>query len=152
MNLKKAILLLAGTALFSGMLAASVWAQTGCVGSQCNGRDPQSSGCGSDAKTIGENSTTYWDGVGRYTLRVQLRYSPRCQAGWIIADRVMKGSQFILRDAKSNNLLQYTANVNGQVRGDMSGERNRGFQACVSLPSGQNRPGMFCTNPVPNPS
>lgn len=164
MNKKKLVFSLGasgllGTAVISGVMAASVWAQSqpNCVGSGCNGGDPFSSKCGEDAKTIGENSTTYWDGIWRYTLRVQLRYSPRCQAGWVIADRVMRNSQLSLRDASDpddpnggKNLITTTANVNGQVRGDMW--ERQGYRACVSLPSGQSRPGIFCTSAVPNPS
>ena len=151
MKLKNTILSLAGTVVFVGAVAANVWAQTGCVGSQCNGRDPITNGCDRDVKTIGQTSTTYWDGIFKYTLLIELKYSPKCKAGWVKANRVMRNSLIILRDANNKNLITTTANVTGQVFGDMW-EKSKGLKACVSLPQGQSRPATVCTSAVPNPS
>jgi len=47
-----------------------------CVGTSCNGRDPQSTGCGADARTLEDVADT----GGWVTL--ELRYSPSCYAVW----------------------------------------------------------------------
>lgn len=55
-------------------IAAPAFASVGCNGSSCDAQDPQSEGCASDARDLDE--FTYYD------LRVELRYSPACQATW----------------------------------------------------------------------
>ncbi|MDV9193477.1 DUF2690 domain-containing protein [Streptomyces sp. SR27] len=66
----------AGSALAlaaSGLLLASspASAATSCYGSDCTGKDPSTTVCQNDARTV---ATT---GLG-----VELRYSPTCRAAW----------------------------------------------------------------------
>ncbi|GGQ34138.1 MULTISPECIES: DUF2690 domain-containing protein [Streptomyces] len=58
----------------SGLLFASTPASaaTSCLGSTCTGKDPATTTCQNDAKTV------YWDGW----FNVELRYSPSCRAAW----------------------------------------------------------------------
>jgi hypothetical protein len=54
---------------------AHAQAKTGCTGMSCRGRDPQAMGCSRDARTL---ATAY----AHRNFRVELRYSPTCNARW----------------------------------------------------------------------
>ncbi|MER5645085.1 DUF2690 domain-containing protein [Streptosporangium sp. NPDC002524] len=75
---KKAIVLAMVIALLSALAPAASAKTTGllCRGTQCNGVDPQTSGCGNDARTL----ETVEDTGGWVIL--ELRYSPTCYAVW----------------------------------------------------------------------
>lgn len=70
---------LAAFVMLAGMTAAPVMAAApdapGCVGAGCRGRDPQAMGCAADARTL---ASAYAGNL----YRVDLRYSPRCNARW----------------------------------------------------------------------
>ncbi|MFE0582417.1 DUF2690 domain-containing protein [Streptomyces sp. NPDC058874] len=57
----------------SGLLMASTPASaaTSCLGSTCTGKDPSTTTCQNDARTV---KTASWG--------VELRYSPSCRAAW----------------------------------------------------------------------
>jgi hypothetical protein len=65
-----AVMALAASGLLFGT-ASPASAATSCYGSTCNGINPATSVCQSDAKTV----YTTWSGV-------ELRYSPTCRAAW----------------------------------------------------------------------
>ncbi|MFL6127153.1 DUF2690 domain-containing protein [Actinophytocola sp.] len=63
------------------VLALSLWvaapaqaAAASCPGGSCTDKDPQAQGCTADAKTVREFTNL--------ALRIELRYSARCQALW----------------------------------------------------------------------
>ena len=64
---------MAGLLTFPNSASAKV-AKPGCYGSGCNGKDPQTMGCAADARTLASRSA--------YGIRVELRYSKRCNARW----------------------------------------------------------------------
>jgi hypothetical protein len=57
-------------------ISAASAAAPPCHGTSCNGRDPQTTGCGRDARTLEDVEDT----GGWVTL--ELRYSPSCYAAW----------------------------------------------------------------------
>jgi hypothetical protein len=65
--------LLCGTLAVAAPAAQAAPAAT-CVGSQCNGREPNGTTCAGDAVTVRQVSS-----AGR---SIQLRYSPSCRAAW----------------------------------------------------------------------
>lgn len=76
--LKKRIALIVGAIalmLASVLSTSPAYAATGCYGSTCKGKDPQSMGCATDAFTGAQKTSP----DGRI---VQLRYSPACGAAW----------------------------------------------------------------------
>ena len=75
-----AALLVVGGGLLSPMPAQ---AAVGCTGASCQGKDPNAMGCDADAVTRGEFTTD--------TIRIELRYSRNCFAGWVRATAVKKG-------------------------------------------------------------
>lgn len=64
------MLLMAGTVL----VAPAAQAAPSCEAASCKGKNPQSEGCGSDARTVAE--ITY------SSLRIEIRHSPACHAAW----------------------------------------------------------------------
>jgi hypothetical protein len=46
-----------------------------CSGRTCGGKDPQTTGCSNDARTIFE--------ISQLSVRAQLRWSPTCQNYWV---------------------------------------------------------------------
>jgi hypothetical protein len=62
-------------------LTASPATAAACYYTSCNGRDPQSTGCSSGARTL--TKIPDWEVSG---ARVELRYSPSCHAVWTRID------------------------------------------------------------------
>jgi uncharacterized membrane protein len=65
----------------SGAAATAVAAKPKCYGSTCNGKDPQTMGCAADATSLEDvigGSDPNWP----KSDRIELRWSPKCQAVW----------------------------------------------------------------------
>jgi hypothetical protein len=60
-----------------GVATAPAAAAATCHGYSCTGQDPEATGCAADAQTVREYNTG--------GIRVQLRFSIQCQAGWVRA-------------------------------------------------------------------
>lgn len=70
--------------LFAVSLGAGPAHAVSCTGATCKGKNPQTSGCGADARTLAE--ITY------NSLRVELRYSPACHAAWARGTQIGGGA------------------------------------------------------------
>lgn len=78
---KLAHLFAATTAVTGGLtLLASPAEAAGCKGSGCRGRDPMAAGC-ADSKTRTLKASEY-KAENSASYRMEIRYSPTCQAAW----------------------------------------------------------------------
>lgn len=129
---------LATTLIGVAVLALSLWVAApaqaeavSCRGGSCTGKDPQAQGCTADAKTVREFTNV--------TLRVELRYSARCQALW--ARWTIKESMdhldhvFIRRHNPNGSISQRMTNASGDAGNQgwtvMIGRRPKDrFDAC----------------------
>jgi hypothetical protein len=59
----------------AGAASSAALAAVACTTTGCNGRDPQSSGCSADARTLDS-------GKAKNGIWIELRYSPACYAVW----------------------------------------------------------------------
>ncbi|GAA2139063.1 hypothetical protein GCM10009760_20860 [Kitasatospora kazusensis] len=84
-----AALLLAAAAL--GVLPGPAAAASRCTKAACDGRDPSSAGCAADAVTRASFSGA--------SVRVELRYSPSCQAAWARATAAPPGQTLMVEDS-----------------------------------------------------
>jgi Protein of unknown function (DUF2690) len=74
---RRATVVFVALSLSATMVAAATASPAGaasCSGDSCSGRDPQASGCSSDAYTA------YSTNLG--SAQLQLRWSPSCQTNW----------------------------------------------------------------------
>ncbi len=71
---------LAAAMLIGGSPSAS--AAVACVGTQCDGKDPNLTGCASDPRTYALETKYMHNASGSRVGKVELRWSPTCQATW----------------------------------------------------------------------
>jgi hypothetical protein len=110
-------------------------AKAGCSGSSCEGYDPNSKGCGSDAYTVA--SKYLYSGSTQVGL-VELRYSPSCNANWARVSRYQGSVSYPLKAEAVGNPSGYQAT---QLSGSYSVysnmiDGNKSVAAC----------GMVCMN------
>jgi uncharacterized protein DUF2690 len=78
-----------GTSAFTAPAPAAATAAASCYASSCSGKNPDSTGCSSDARTIYRAPTS----PIAYP-HVELRYSPTCRAAWARAVDAETGVEF----------------------------------------------------------
>jgi hypothetical protein len=70
------VCMIAGLVVLMPVTAPSAAAAAFCRGAECNGLDPDQTGCSSDAKTVRERY------VSEFAIDIELRYSSSCNAVW----------------------------------------------------------------------
>jgi hypothetical protein len=108
-------------------ILATSFAAVSSVNAQDAG-DPVKRGCDRDARTIASNSA--W--VKGYELKVEMRWSPRCQARWVKAF-IPKDTRLYIKDKFGRRYTTYVAQVNGWNYSNMVNARGT-FQGCVQHP------------------
>lgn len=106
---------------------ATPFAVTSSVNAQDAG-DPVKRGCDRDARTIASNSVT----IQGYELKVEMRWSQRCQARWVKAF-IPKQTALYIKDNSGRRYVEYAAQVSGWNYSNMVNTRGT-FQACVKHP------------------
>jgi hypothetical protein len=129
MQVRKLLAMLIGIAVLTmgvslSLAAPAAAASTRCKGSSCSNKDPQSMGCGKDARTIDKIKP----GGGGPT--VQLRRSSNCRAAWArLASKA--GNWWIFRLEVKNGpyyIAYGSPNLKAYTR--MSGS-TRLYRACI---------------------
>ena len=99
-------------------------AHAGCYDTGCKGRNPSTSGCGGDARTLEE----FTDG----SFRVELRYSPACYAAW---------TRITTRSGTPGSFCNATF---GQIRGyDIAYDTRKGVYGTQAACPGQSFTAMW---------
>jgi hypothetical protein len=92
-----------------------------CLGPTCTGKDPNATGCASDARTVRSTSV---DGIA-----VELRYSPTCRAAW---SRIRNGGSGDIARVENNIGQSYSRSITGgnDVYTPMVNDMNVTARAC----------------------
>ena len=101
-------------------------AAAGCYGTGCNGRDPIEMGCHYDAYTVSSTPITTQNGT--VVGRVELRWSPRCQANWARAESHVGPTSMFVQLLECSKApvsgtyyeLPHTSSVYGDMRGGLT--------------------------------
>lgn len=109
-------------------ILATSFAAVSSVNAQDAG-DPVKRGCDKDARTIASNSVR----IQGYDLKVEMRWSQRCQARWVKA-YIPKDTRLYIKDNSGRRLVQYVAQVNGWNYSNMV-NTGGSLQACVKHPT-----------------
>ncbi len=100
---------IAASATAVSAMSAHAWAGK-CGGGGCYNRDPVSAGCATDAYTAA--STSYYSTSRRQWIKIELRYSPSCQANWAKISPAPAGWQFYSQDGWGNRIPNETVRYN----------------------------------------
>jgi hypothetical protein len=93
MNKRKPLAILLVTLLLGVfILSAATPALAVCSGTDCNGKDPQATGCSSGAYNV--SSQTY-NGPNGSSYLVELRWSPTCQTNWVRLTNKSSGYRYM---------------------------------------------------------
>jgi hypothetical protein len=91
--------------------------------------DPVKRGCDKDARTIASNLVR----IQGYDLRVEMRWSQKCQARWVKA-YIPNDTRLYIKDNSGRRYVEYVAQVKGWNYSNMINTKGS-FQACVKHPS-----------------
>lgn len=123
------------TVLIPVALASVVEAQSCTPGNGCNGGSPRRLGCEGDARTVMERPHSYWDGIIRREVTIELRYSPKCRAVWNRSGEVTSNSTVWLeREGIGERVHEFPTQHRGTYHTLMvSDDFSRSVRACVSV-------------------
>jgi Zn-finger nucleic acid-binding protein len=104
-----------------------------CSEDRCNGGDPIGNGCDDDAYSFDQTVKSYQDWFVSQEIKVELRYSPKCQAVWARAGRLKANDSSIWVETKDGQQYNhYSPSKNGTYYSSMR-QKLPGTKACAKV-------------------
>ena len=114
-----------------------------CNNLSCVNRDPIDNKCDRDSQTITSTIANYKSDAELVAYRIEVRYSPKCEAVWARTEAPFQSSHYI-EDKQGNIYGQANVIKDGWDRhyADMAPGKNIQIRACAKPPLGE----KSCTN------